>query len=86
MPHDQPHPGQRHGRQEMTQHFNPAAYTAHRDHDPVPNREGFEFVLTPQERDRAKLATLQLERRRRELNARDTLQSAVDALVRDLRS
>ena len=25
----------------MTKHFNPAAYTAHRDHDPVPNREGF---------------------------------------------
>lgn len=71
----------------MTQHFNPAAYTAHRDHDPVPhNPDGLKFELTPQERDRAKLATLQLERRRRELNARDTLQSAVDALVRDLRS
>lgn len=68
----------------MAHNFNPAAYVAHRDHDPVPrNPDGFEFVLTPQERDRAKLATLQLERRRRELNARDTAQSVADALVRE---
>ncbi len=64
--------------------FNPDAYTAHRDHDPeLRNPDGIEFVLTPQERDRAKLATLELERKRREANARDTAQSVADALVRE---
>lgn len=68
----------------MTQHFKPEAYVAHRDYDPAkPNPDGWEFVLTPQERDRAKLATLELERKRREANASDTAQSVADALVRE---
>lgn len=59
-------------------------YKVHRDYDPAkPNPDGLEFVLTPQERDRAKLATLELERKRREANARDTAQSVADALVRE---
>ena len=71
----------------MTQHFNPEAYNAHRDFDPkAGNPDGLKFELTPQERDRAKLATLQLERRRRELNARDTAQSAADALVAEMKA
>lgn len=55
-------------------------YHVHREHDPP---GAIPFVLTPQERDRAKLATLELERKRREANARDTAQAVADALVRE---
>lgn len=68
----------------MSAPINPAAYKVHREYDSAkPNPDGIEFVLTPQERDRAKLATLELERKRREANARDTAQSVADALVRE---
>lgn len=47
-------------------------YHVYREHDPHPSAPGaIPFELTPQERDRAKLATLELERKRREANRRD---------------
>lgn len=62
----------------------PNGYIVHREVDPkASNPDGIDFVLTPQERDQAKLATLQLERRRRDLNAKDTAQAVADALVRE---
>ena len=64
--------------------MNPNAYIVHRDYDPkAGNPDGLDLVLTPAERDRAKLGTLELERKRREANARDTAQSVADALVRE---
>lgn len=40
-----------------------------------PRAQPLDLVLTPQERDRAKLAALHLERHRRNANLRDTLRS-----------
>ena len=45
--------------------------------------DGIEFVLTPRERDVAKLAAIHLEANRRRLNRMDTAQSLADALVRE---
>lgn len=83
MPHE--HPTRGSGTEtEMQDSITPAAYVVHRDFDPkAGNPDGLDFVLTPAERDRAKLATLELERKRREANARDTAQSVADALVRE---
>lgn len=52
----------------------PSSWTplTERPYDPTPAPfDGIEFVLTPRERDQAKLATLYLEDRRRRLNERD---------------
>ena len=67
--------------------FNPAAYVVRRDHDPKPrNPDGIDFVLTPAERSQAAQFKCQLERNRRNQNARDTAQAAANALVRELPS
>lgn len=55
---------------------------AERDFGPQPHADGLDFVLTPQERDQAAMATLYIEQRRRELNRRDTAQAVADELVR----
>lgn len=65
--------------------MNAAGYVVHRELDPKPsNPDGLDFILTPAERDLARIAALQLERRRRELNRRDTAQAAADALAREM--
>lgn len=62
-------------------------YHVHRDHDPAkPNPDGCEFVLTPRERAMAAVWRCQIERNRRELNKRDTVQAMADALVREVQS
>ena len=67
--------------------MNPNAYIVHREFDPkAGNPDAIPFELTPQERDRAKLIALELERKRREANRRDTAQAAAYALAREVRS
>lgn len=38
------------------------------DYDPTPKSDGIPFVLTPQERDNAKIVSISLERNRRKQN------------------
>ena len=67
--------------------FNPSGYVVHRDFEPKPhNPDGIDFVLTAAERSKVAQFQCQLERRRRDLNARDTAQAAASILVRELRS
>lgn len=42
-----------------------------RAYDPMPARDGIDFVLTPQERDHARIFAIDLERQRRHANRRD---------------
>lgn len=49
-----------------------------RDYDPNPALDGIPFVLTPAERDQAKVVSLSLERNRRRQNELDLQRALTD--------